>query len=117
MTKRLADMSDVERKAVKLAAILEAFPDAFVEIALVAAEGQRQHGTTGWDKTKSTDHKNCLLRHLVQAGTLDKDGRRHSGKVAWRAFAALQIEIEADRAAAARRKAKRRRATKARRHR
>jgi len=37
---------------------------------------------------------------LVDAGTLDVDGVRHSAKVAWRSLANLQKEIEAERAQA-----------------
>jgi hypothetical protein len=34
------------------------------------------------------------MRHFVQRGTLDTDGVRHSAKVAWRAMAMLQKEVE-----------------------
>jgi hypothetical protein len=37
------------------------------------------------------------MRHLLERGTLDTDGIRHSAKVAWRAMAMLQKEIEAER--------------------
>lgn len=108
----LDDMTDTERKRVRIMALFEYFPDALVEVALVIAEGQNQHGTAEWDKTKSNDHHGSLLRHMLQAGAVDKDGRRHSGKVAWRALAALQMEFdreraESDRAANPRPRAKR----------
>ena len=48
------------------------------------------------DRSKSTDHADCIIRHLVDAGTLDTDGVRHSAKVAWRSLALLQEEIERD---------------------
>jgi hypothetical protein len=32
---------------------------------------------------------------VFEAGTVDTDGVRHSTKVAWRALAALQLELEA----------------------
>jgi hypothetical protein len=35
-----------------------------------------------------------MLRHTVQAGQIDTDGVRHSAKVAWRALANLQMELE-----------------------
>jgi hypothetical protein len=44
---------------------------------------------------KSNDHADCIARHLVDRGTLDTDGLRHSAKVAWRALALLQEELEA----------------------
>jgi hypothetical protein len=40
-----------------------------------------------------------MLRHFAERGTLDSDGLRHSAKMAWRALAFLQKEIEAERAA------------------
>ena len=43
---------------------------------------------------KSNDHLDALARHLIQAGEVDDDGILHSSKVAWRALANLQIEIE-----------------------
>jgi hypothetical protein len=36
------------------------------------------------------------MRHFLERGTLDKDGIRHSAKVAWRALAILQLEIEGE---------------------
>lgn len=93
----LDGLSDADRKRVILAALFDYFPDALVECALVIADGQRQHKTDDWDKTKSTDHANCLLRHFLQRGTTDTDGRKHSGKVAVRALMALQIEFDHER--------------------
>ena len=105
MTKRrtlLDDMTDAERKAVPLAEMLtDYFPDAMIELARMCAVGQRQHNPgkpLSWDKKKSSDHANTLLRHFLQRGTRDTDGERHSTKVLWRAAAALQIEIEEERA-------------------
>jgi hypothetical protein len=34
------------------------------------------------------------MRHFLERGTIDTDGVRHSAKVAWRALAMLQKEIE-----------------------
>jgi hypothetical protein len=51
---------------------------------------------------KSTDHADCILRHLIDRGTVDTDGIRHSAKVAWRALALLQLELEAEGAPMAR---------------
>lgn len=41
------------------------------------------------------DHADCIVRHLLQRGTLDTDGLPHSAKLAWRAMALLQEECEA----------------------
>jgi hypothetical protein len=78
--------------------LLKYFPDALMEVAHVSFVGNEQHnpGTPlHWDRSKSTDEPDALLRHLKDAGTLDTDGLRHSAKVAWRALALLQKELEA----------------------
>jgi len=75
------------------------FPDALVEVARVSKAGNEQHHPgqpLHWDKTKSTDHGDALIRHQLEAGTKDTDGYRHSAKVAWRALAQLQAELDAE---------------------
>ena len=77
--------------------VLKYFPDALQEVARASQAGNDQHHPDKelhWDKSKSYDHADALARHLLDAGTLDDDGLRHSAKVAWRALAMLQIEIE-----------------------
>ena len=44
--------------------------------------------------TKSNDDLDALARHLIDAGSIDEDGIRHTAKVAWRALACLQKELE-----------------------
>lgn len=86
------------RKDVPLATgLLDYFPDALAAVAATSLQGSRQHHPDEplhWDKNKSTDHADCLLRHLVDRGKLDTDGISHTAKVAWRALALLQTEIE-----------------------
>ena len=77
--------------------LLDYFPDACAEVANVSYVGNEQHNPgqeLHWAKEKSTDHADCIVRHLVDRGTVDTDGLRHSAKVAWRALALLQTEIE-----------------------
>ena len=92
-------MTDNLRKNFPLySGFLRYFPDALMAVAEVSKIGNEQHnpGTPlHWDRSKSTDEPDALLRHLKDAGTLDSDGLRHSAKVAWRALALLQKEIEA----------------------
>ena len=100
-------MSDVtlptdaqERKdAPVTSGVLDYFPAAIVEVARVSKRGNDQHNPgqpLHWARGKSTDHADCLSRHLIDRGTLDSDGMRHSAKVAWRALALLQEELEAE---------------------
>lgn len=88
------------RKHVPIASgVLDYFPDAIAEIAKVSWAGNQQHhpgAALHWDRTKSTDEADALMRHFMERGTIDKDGQRHTAKVAWRALAMLQKEIEYD---------------------
>lgn len=87
-----------KRKALPITTgVLDYFPDALAAVAEVSRVGNEQHNPgqpLHWAKEKSTDHADCISRHLIDRGLLDVDGTRHSAKVAWRALALLQIEIE-----------------------
>ena len=88
-----------ERKNVPIySGVLMYFPDACAAVAACSKAGNEQHHPgepLHWDKSKSTDEHDALVRHLMEAGTVDTDGIRHSAKVAWRALAALQRELDA----------------------
>ncbi len=90
------------RKALPIVTgVLDYFPDAVAEVAELSRIGNDQHNPgqpLHWSKHKSSDHADCLGRHMIDRGTRDTDGVRHSTKVAWRALAMLQIEVEAERA-------------------
>jgi hypothetical protein len=77
--------------------VLKYFPLALQEVARVSKAGNDQHHKDQplhWDRTKSTDELDALTRHLLDAGKFDTDGQRHSAKVAWRALANLEKELE-----------------------
>lgn len=88
--------------------VLDYFPDAIVAVAEVSYAATAQHHPgqpMHWERGKSMDQADCIGRHLIQRGTwdidCDKDGQeigrtRHSAKLAWRALALLQLEIEAE---------------------
>ena len=105
-TKASADSSSLltsdatERKSFPVGTgVLDYFPDAIVAVAHVSFIGNQQHnpGTPlHWDRSKSTDEADALMRHFIQRGMRDSDGLRHSAKMAWRALALLQKEIEAE---------------------
>lgn len=83
--------------------VLDYFPDALAVIAHVSYVGNQQHNPgqpLHWSKEKSNDHADTMQRHYLQHGTLDEDGQRHSAKMAWRALALLQTEIEQESAVA-----------------
>lgn len=89
-----------ERKGLPVCTgVLDYFPNALAAVAYVSKKGNDQHNPgqpLHWDKSKSTDHADTILRHQMERGTFDTDGARHSAKVAWRALAQLEMEIEAD---------------------
>jgi len=68
---------------------IDYFPLAIAAVAELSLEGGIQHGQTAdtlfWDRTKSGDEKDALMRHV-----LDKDWTQ----VAWRAMANLEKHLE-----------------------
>ena len=77
--------------------LLAYFPAALAAVSRVSKIGNDQHNPgepMHWARGKSTDHENKIVRHLLESGTIDTDGTRHSAKVAWRALALLQEELE-----------------------
>lgn len=77
--------------------VLDYFPLAIMEVAHVSYVGNQQHHPDKplhWDKSKSFDEADALLRHFLARGTLDTDGIRHTAKVCWRALALLERELE-----------------------
>ena len=94
----IENLTAEERKTYPVASgVIDYFPLALAEIAHVSYVGNEQHnpGTpTHWDRSKSGDESDALMRHFLARGTLDTDGLRHSAKMAWRALALLQKELE-----------------------
>lgn len=90
---------EVRKEAPLTRGLLDYFPLACLAVANCSYVGNQQHNPgeeMHWAREKSTDHADCIGRHLLERGTRDNDGVRHSAKVAWRALALLQMEIEAD---------------------
>ena len=90
------------RKAVPIfSGVIKYFPRALATIAEVSRIGNEQHNPgkpLHWDRSKSGDELDALTRHLFEAGTIDSDGVRHSAKLAWRALANLEKELEQENA-------------------
>jgi len=80
--------------------VLAYFPLALAAVARVSVAGNEAHNPgepLRWAREKSTDHTDCIARHLVDhaAGTkYDTDDQPHMAKVAWRALAMLQLMEE-----------------------
>ena len=99
MKKTAMPISAADRKAAPLfSGLLRYFPDAMVAVAQLSKIGNDQHNPgkpLHWDRSKSGDEHDALMRHLLEAGGFDTDRVRHSTKTAWRALAVLQKELEA----------------------
>ena len=97
----MAEMFPIEpasRKCIPLCTgVFDYFPDALIEVARVSFQGNIQHNPgqpLHWARGKSADFADTIARHLFERGTVDTDGLRHSAKMAWRALALLQVELE-----------------------
>jgi hypothetical protein len=97
---RTLPTDSAERKGMPICSgVLDYFPLAIAEVARVSQAGNDQHNPgqpLHWAREKSADHEDCIVRHLIERGTRDRDGQRHSAKLAWRALALLQEELEAE---------------------
>lgn len=98
--------SKVRKQIPMCTGVLDYFPAALAEVAKVSFAGNEKHNPgepLHHARGKSSDHADCILRHLVDRGTIDPDdGQRHSSKLVWRALALLQEELEAEGAPIAR---------------
>jgi len=79
--------------------VLKYFPRALKAVSECSMAGQKQHNQGDelyWDKNKSSDNEDALVRHLIDHGInpMDDDGVLHLAKVCWRALASLEIYLE-----------------------
>lgn len=97
-SRRLLPRDSAIRKQMPLyRGLLDYFPAACAAVAHLSFIGNEQHNPgqpMHWAREKSTDHEDCIVRHLLESGTVDTDGVRHTAKLAWRALALLQTELE-----------------------
>jgi hypothetical protein len=90
------------KRAPMVAGLLDYFPAALFSVAEHSHASNEKHNPgepLHWSRGKSSDHADCIARHLVERGGFDNEGRRHSAALAWRALALLQEELEAEGAA------------------
>lgn len=94
----LSDATSAERKLYPLCTgLLDYFPDALAEVANISFKGNQKHNPgqpLHHARGKSSDHADCVIRHLMERGGRDPEGNRHSAQLVWRALALLQEEIE-----------------------
>lgn len=88
------------RKSMPIASgVARYFPRAQAYKAMVSRWGNDKHNpgeALRWSKEKSSDHLDCVARHVIDAGKRDTVSKlRESGFLAWRADAHLEVELEA----------------------
>ena len=93
------DVSKLRKETPVFSGVLKYFPDAIAEVAKCSFVGQQQHNPDkplAWDRSKSGDEYDALMRHLMDStiDDYDTDGTLHKAKVAWRALAGLQKHLE-----------------------
>jgi hypothetical protein len=80
--------------------VIEYFPDVLMALAHHGWKANEKHnpGTTPhWDKSKSTDEKDSLVRHLIDVAKgeiIDEDGLDAEVAIVWRACANLQRRFD-----------------------
>jgi len=79
--------------------VIKYFPDAIKQVAKLSYTGNLQHNPgqpLHWNREKSMDHYDSMMRHAIDSinEPLDDDKIPHKVKVAWRALAELQVDIE-----------------------
>lgn len=91
--------NSAERKATPIATgVLDYFPLALAAVARLSKKGNDKHipgEPLHWSRGKSTDHADCIARHLIERGTVESEsGELHEACLAWRALALLQLAEE-----------------------
>lgn len=77
--------------------VLDYFPKALAAVARLSKAGNDKHNPgqpLHWAREKSTDHADCIIRHMMERGTVDEFGILHEVSVAWRALAQLEVALE-----------------------
>lgn len=95
----LPDDSAARKRMPITTGVIDYFPRALAAVAEISVIGNDKHNPgepLHWAKEKSTDHADCIARHLIDRGKRGKDGSRHSAALAWRALAFLEMELEAE---------------------
>lgn len=85
----LPDIAEARKAIPVYTGFIKYFPNAIAAIAHHSLIGGMQHGQTPdtlhWDRTKSTDELDALMRHIVEEDWV---------ATAWRALANLEKQIE-----------------------
>jgi hypothetical protein len=94
---RLPTDSKARKETPICTGVLDYFPKALAEIARLSKAGNDKHNPgqpLHWAREKSTDHADCIIRHMLERGSVDEFGFLHEVSVAWRALAQLEVALE-----------------------
>lgn len=90
--------SNMRKEIPLMGGVVDYFPSALIAVARISKKGNDKHNPgqpLHWSRDKSTDHLECIMRHLVDYDKLDEDGEFHIDHVIWRACALSQLMKEA----------------------
>lgn len=93
----LPDKSEIREQYPLWDGLMAYFPAALCEVARWSTVGNAKHNPgepLHWAREKSQDHKNKIIRHLLDADKVDSDGFVEATGAAWRALALLQTILE-----------------------
>lgn len=93
------DVASTRKQYPLYSGLFKYFPRALAAVSHLSYVGNEQHNPgepLHWARGKSTDHLDCLLRHMIDdiIDPVDSDGVEHLVKVAWRALAELETQLE-----------------------
>ena len=78
--------------------LLDYFPLACAAVARLSLKGNDKHNPgqpMHWAREKSTDHADCVARHLIDRGTIEPEsGELHDVCQAWRSLAQCELAEE-----------------------
>lgn len=90
--------SQLRKETPLCAGVLDYFPDALSAVARVSYKGNEKHNPgqpLHWSREKSSDHADCVVRHMATRNKIDPEsGETHLAHAAWRVLAELQLQQE-----------------------
>ena len=90
-----------ERKKLPIGTgVLKYFPLSLAEVAKASVVGNKQHlngQPLHWDRSKSSDDFDAMIRHALQLDDPDENGVSHVGAMMWRALAVGEKILESRR--------------------
>lgn len=97
---RIPQEDQARKDAPMYRGLLGYFPGALFEVARHSLVSDRKHNPGAidgphWARGKSSDHADCIVRHLIDQESEDPDEKLyHLTSIAWRGLALLQEELE-----------------------